>query len=120
MYSSPSTSTPFSVKDILNLEQSHEDMDSLDITPRMDCALPTSSCMLARMKQEPLREMSSGASLFGEDLHETKANRNTALNFAAAFYGKTFLEMDIVKDGKTDCFEGKHRKGECLNMKRRI
>ncbi|KAK6298060.1 hypothetical protein J4Q44_G00311150 [Coregonus suidteri] len=106
MFSSPSTSTPFSVKDILNLEQhtSAEDLVSLDIAPRMDCALPTSSCMLARLKQEPLREMS-----FGEELHEAKANRNTALNFAAAFYGKSFLEMDI-KDGKTDSFEEKYRK----------
>ncbi|XP_038841469.1 homeobox protein Nkx-2.5-like [Salvelinus namaycush] len=111
MFSSPSTSTPFSVKDILNLEQHTraEDLVSLDISPRMDCALPTSSCMLGRLKQEPLREMSSGGSLFGEELHEAKANRNTALNFAAAFYGKSFLEMDI-KDGKTDRFEGKYRK----------
>uniref|UniRef100_A0A4W5NVU1 Homeobox protein Nkx-2.5 n=1 Tax=Hucho hucho TaxID=62062 RepID=A0A4W5NVU1_9TELE len=111
MFLSPSTSTPFSVKDILNLEQhtSAEDLVSLDISPRMDCALPTSSCMLARLKQEPLREISSGSSLFGEELHGVKANRNTDLNFAAAFYGKSFLEMDI-KDGKTDSFEGKHRK----------
>uniref|UniRef100_A0A4W5LEQ1 Homeobox protein Nkx-2.5 n=1 Tax=Hucho hucho TaxID=62062 RepID=A0A4W5LEQ1_9TELE len=111
MFSSPSTSTPFSVKDILNLEQhtSAEDLVSLDISPRMDCALPTSSCMLGRLKQEPLREMSSGGSLFGEELQEAKANRNTALNFAAAFYGKSFLETDI-KDGKTDRFEGKYRK----------
>lgn len=71
--------------------------------------------MLARLKQEPLREMSSGASLFGEDLHEAKANRSSALNFAAAFYGKSYMEMD-VKDGKSDCFEGKHRKGEFYNI----
>lgn len=109
MFPSPSTSTPFSVKDILNLEQSHEDVVSLDISPRMDCAVPTSSCMLARLKQEPHRVMTHGASMFGEDLPEMKANRNT-INFAAAFCGKTFLEMDIVKEGKTDCFDGKHRK----------
>ncbi|XP_010892654.1 homeobox protein Nkx-2.5 isoform X2 [Esox lucius] len=110
MFSSPSTSTPFSVKDILNLEQHTEDLVSLDISPRMDCALPTSSCMMSRLKQEPLREMSSGNLLFGEELHEAKANRNTALNFTAAFYGKSFLETDI-RDGKTDSlFDGKHRK----------
>ncbi|XP_071375324.1 homeobox protein Nkx-2.5 [Centroberyx affinis] len=112
MFPSPSTSTPFSVKDILNLEQSHDDMVSLDISSRMDCTVPTSSCMLARLKQEPLREMSSGASLFGEDLHESKASRSNALSFASTFYGKSLIEMEIVKDGKSDCFEGKHRKEE--------
>lgn len=113
MFPSPSTSTPFSVKDILNLEQSHEDMvSSLDMSSRMDCTVPTSSCMLARLKQEPLREMSSAAALFGEDLHESKASRSSALNFAATFYGKSLMDMDIVKDGKTNSFEAKHRKGE--------
>jgi hypothetical protein len=69
--------------------------------------------MLARLKQEPLREISSGSSQFGEELHGVKANGNTDFNFAAAFYGKSFLEMDI-KDGKTDSLEGKHRKGKSL------
>lgn len=117
MFPSPSTSTPFSVKDILNLEQSHDIMvSSLDVSSRMDCCTvstsSTSSCMLARLKQEPLRDMSSAASLFSEDLHESKAGRGNALNFATAFYGKSLIEMDIVKDGKADSFEGKRRKGE--------
>ncbi|XP_053180065.1 homeobox protein Nkx-2.5 [Scomber japonicus] len=115
MFPSPSTSTPFSVKDILNLEQSHDVMvSSLDVSSRMDCCtLPTSSsCMLARLKQEPLRDMSSATSLFGEDLHEPKAGRGNALSFATTFYGKSLIEMDIVKDGKTDSFEGKRRKEE--------
>ncbi|KAM6953417.1 homeobox protein Nkx-2.5 [Aplochiton taeniatus] len=112
MFPSPSsTSTPFSVKDILNLEQSHEDMIALELSPQMDCALPSSSCMLARLKQESIREIASAAnSLFGEDLHETKSNRNSALNFSTAFYGKTFTEMDIAKNTKSDCFEGKPKK----------
>lgn len=117
MFPSPSTSTPFSVKDILNLEQSHDVMvSSLDVSSRMDCCtLPTSSsCMLARLKQEPLRDMSSATSLFGEDLHEPKAGRGNALSFATTFYGKSLIEMDIVKDGKTDSFEGKRRKGELM------
>uniref|UniRef100_A0A8P4KQ56 Homeobox protein Nkx-2.5 n=1 Tax=Dicentrarchus labrax TaxID=13489 RepID=A0A8P4KQ56_DICLA len=119
MFPSPSTSTPFSVKDILNLEQSHDVMvSSLDVSSRMDCCtVPTSSsssssCMLARLKQEPLRDMSSAASLFGEDLHEPRAGRGNALNFAATFYGKSLMEMDLEKDGKSDAFEGKRRKGE--------
>ncbi|XP_076023964.1 homeobox protein Nkx-2.5 [Genypterus blacodes] len=113
MFPSPSTSTPFSVKDILNLEQSHEDMvSSLDISSRMDCTVPTSSCMLARLKQEPLRDMSSAASLFAEDLHESRGSRSSALNFAATFYGKSLIDMDIVKEGKGTELEPKHRKDE--------
>ncbi|XP_030251660.1 homeobox protein Nkx-2.5 [Sparus aurata] len=123
MFPSPgSTSTPFSVKDILNLEQTHDVMvSSLDVSSRMDCCtVPTSSssssssssCMLARLKQEPLRDMSAAASLFGEELHESRAGRGNALSFAAAFYGKSLLEMDVVKDGKSDVFEGKRRKEE--------
>ncbi|KAG7241825.1 hypothetical protein INR49_024795, partial [Caranx melampygus] len=122
MFPSPSTSTPFSVKDILNLEHSHDVMVSpLDVSSRMDCCstAPTSSspsssssCMLARLKQEPLRDMSSAAaSLFGEDLHESRAGRGSALSFATTFYGKSLLEMDLVKDGKSDAFEAKRRKG---------
>ncbi|XP_034070859.1 homeobox protein Nkx-2.5 [Gymnodraco acuticeps] len=116
-----STSTPFSVKDILNLEQSHDVMVSpLDVTSRMDCcSVPTSSsssssssCMLARLKKEPLRDMSSAISMFGEDLQDPRAGRGNALNFATTFYGKSLMEMDLVKDGKSDAFEGKRRKEE--------
>ncbi|KAG7273542.1 hypothetical protein CRUP_009891 [Coryphaenoides rupestris] len=110
MFSNPSsTSTPFSVKDILNLEQSHdEDMASMDISSGMECALPTASCMLTRLKQEPLREASSGASVFGEHLlHDSAVSRsNSALNFAS-FYGKAFKEIDM--DGKSNYFKEKHR-----------
>ncbi|XP_034739178.1 homeobox protein Nkx-2.5 [Etheostoma cragini] len=117
MFPSPGTSTPFSVKDILNLEQSHDVMvSSLDVSSRMDCCtVPTSSsssssCMLARLKQESQRDMSSAAaSLFGEDLHESRADRGNALNYTT-FYGKSLMEMDIVKDGKSGAFEGKRRK----------
>lgn len=124
MFPSPSTSTPFSVKDILNLEHSHDALvSSLDVSSRMDCCtVPTSSsssssssCMLARLKQEPLRDMSSSntaGSLFGEDLQEPRVGRGNALNFANAFYGKSLYEMDLVKDGKAEAFEGKRRKGE--------
>lgn len=120
MFPSPGTSTPFSVKDILNLEQGHDVVvSSLGVSPRMDCcAAPTccsssssssssSSCMLARLKQEPRRDMSSGgAAVFGEDA------RANSLCFPAAFYGKSFMEMDAVKGGKSDPCEGKRRKGE--------
>ncbi|KAM7000334.1 homeobox protein Nkx-2.5 [Tautogolabrus adspersus] len=122
MFPSPSTSTPFSVKDILNLEHSHDALvSSLDVSSRMDCCtVPTSSstsssCMLARLKQEPLRDMSSSntaGSLFGEDPHEPRAGRGNALNFTNTYYGKSLLELDLVKDGKSDVFQAKRRKGE--------
>ncbi|XP_034037455.1 homeobox protein Nkx-2.5 [Thalassophryne amazonica] len=106
MFPSSSASTPFSVKDILNLEQSHNAMvSSVDVCSRWDCTVPTSSCMLARLKQEPLRDPPPAASLFGEKVQEAKSSRGTA----AAFYGKSFLEMDIVKDGKS---EGNHCRKE--------
>lgn len=119
MFPSPSTSTPFSVKDILNLEQSHDVIvPSLDVSPRMDCCVvPTSSssCMLTRLKQEPLRDLSSTtAAMFGEDLHDSRGGRSNALGFATAFYGKSLMEMDVVKTGKSDAFEGRRRKGETI------
>ncbi|KAG7464796.1 hypothetical protein MATL_G00169410 [Megalops atlanticus] len=111
MFPNPLTSTPFSVKDILNLEQNQGEMASLEISPRLDTALPTSSCMLAKFKQEPFVEMTPGTSLFSDDVPELKANKTSSLNFTAAFYGKNFLEMDIIKDTKTDNgFEEKQRK----------
>ncbi|KAL0175625.1 hypothetical protein M9458_027955, partial [Cirrhinus mrigala] len=113
MFSSQMTSTPFSVRDILNLEQNQEDLVSLDMSQRLDSALiPTSSCMLSTFKQEQFMEMPSGASLFSEELQDDKGNKNGSLNFGtAAFYGKNFLEMDYVKDAKTDdTFEDKEKK----------
>lgn len=123
MFPSHSTSTPFSVKDILNLEHSHGVMVSpLDASFTMECcAVSTStssssslasSCMLARLKQEPLRDLSSAAaaaSMFREEIQES---RGSTLGFAATFYGKSLLEMDRAKDGKSDTFESKHTKGE--------
>ncbi|TRY81291.1 hypothetical protein DNTS_012125, partial [Danionella cerebrum] len=106
MFSSQMTSTPFSVRDILNLEQTQEDMVSLEMSQRLD------SCMLATFKQEQFMDMSSGASLFSEDLQEDKANKSNPLHFApAGFYAKNFLEMDFGKDAKAEeAFEDKEKK----------
>ncbi|CAG5992183.1 unnamed protein product [Menidia menidia] len=113
-------STPFSVKDILNLEQNHDVMvSSLDVSPRMDCCTgpasssSSSSCMLARLKQESIRDMSAAAaSLFAEDSQEFKPSRGHALSFASAFYGKSLAEMDVEKGGKSGAFEEKTTKGD--------
>ncbi|XP_052470402.1 homeobox protein Nkx-2.5-like [Carassius gibelio] len=113
MFSSQMTSTPFSVRDILNLEQNQEDLVSLDMSQQLDSALiPTSSCMLSTFKQEQFMDMSSGASLFSEDLLDDRGNKNSHLNFCnAAFYGKNVLEIDYVKGAKMDdTFEEKEKK----------
>nr|XP_057919545.1 homeobox protein Nkx-2.5 isoform X1 [Doryrhamphus excisus] len=111
MFPSPSTSTPFSVKDILNLENSHDLMSSLDLqSSRMDCCshVPcTSSCMLGRLKQEPLRDASTSVQLFDEDLHQDPK----CGNFAPAIYGKA-LEMNDVKEEGSHMLEEKHAKEE--------
>lgn len=77
--------------------------------------------MLARLKQEPPRDLPSTAStssMFGEDIQE---NRGSTLGFAATFYGKSLMEVDKAKDGKSHAFEGKHRKGELdLSLQSRL
>lgn len=125
MFPSPSTSTPFSVKDILNLEQNQDVMvSSHEVSSRMDCcAVPTSSssssssCMLARLKQEPLREMSSSTvtSMFGEEIHDSKASRAHALSFTSAFYGKVVMDMEM--DKKSNEFEDERGKGEMVRRR---
>ncbi|MBN3273736.1 NKX25 protein, partial [Polyodon spathula] len=110
MFPSPMTSTPFSVKDILNLEQNQSQMASLEVSSRLDSALSPSSCMLATFKQEAYTEIPSAASLFNEDFAQTKDTKNTCLNYADTFYGKNFLEMNVNKDVKLDTFEGNKKK----------
>ncbi|KAK5622008.1 hypothetical protein CRENBAI_012674 [Crenichthys baileyi] len=111
MFPSPSTSTPFSVKDILNLEQNPDVMvSSLDVSPLMDCST-SSSCMLGRLKQEPLRDMStaaSTASLFHQDIQDS--NKVGRGNCASTFYGKSLMGMEMERGAKSDAFEGKRRK----------
>lgn len=109
MFSSQMSSTPFSVRDILNLEQNHEDMVSLEMS------LPTPSCMM--FKPEPFVDAVNGAAaLFAPgDEQDAKGDRGTSLDFSPAFYGKTFLEMDLTKDAKSDdTFDGKERKGDIM------
>ncbi|XP_061784074.2 homeobox protein Nkx-2.5 [Nerophis lumbriciformis] len=117
MFPSPSTSTPFSVKDILNLENSHDLLSSLDLqSSRMDSCCThapcthapccASSCMLGRLKQEPLRDAPSLMPLFDEDLRQGPK----CGSFSAAVYGKALTEMDPVKEGGSHMLEEKHAK----------
>lgn len=57
---------------------------------------------------------SSAAAMFGEEPHDSRGGRGNALCFPAAFYGKSFMEMDAAKGAKSDAFEGKRRKGTLM------
>ena len=114
------SSTPFSVRDILNLEQAQGDVPPLD--------MDGSSCMLAAFKQEPafmdVQTGATAAALFGHDeqQQDAKGQRGSAaLSYEPAFYGKDFLEMELDKEAKADegAFEGKERKGEGRGVFRR-
>uniref|UniRef100_A0A3Q2P2U9 Homeobox protein Nkx-2.5 n=1 Tax=Fundulus heteroclitus TaxID=8078 RepID=A0A3Q2P2U9_FUNHE len=106
MFPSPGTSTPFSVKDILNLEHNPDVMVS-----SLDCST-SSSCMLARLKQEPVRDASAAAaaaaSLFQQDVQDY--NKTARGNFTSSFYGKSLLGMEVERGAKSDAFEEKRRK----------
>ncbi|KAG2455900.1 homeobox protein Nkx-2.5 [Polypterus senegalus] len=117
MFPSPLTSTPFSVKDILNLEQSHEEIASLDLS-RMDAALSPSSCMHARFKQENYTQEPVATSIFLEDLQQSKAHKTQTVDFTATIYGKNVLETDISKETKTEkVYEENKRKESCCGSK---
>lgn len=91
MFPSPVTSTPFSVKDILSLEQHPSGLASLELS-----ALGSpSSCMLATFKQEsypaedaPLAEAPAGLA---------KGNGST---FPGPFFAKSYVEIEPSKEPK--------------------
>ncbi|KAJ6667975.1 hypothetical protein lerEdw1_016296 [Lerista edwardsae] len=89
MFPSPATTTPFSVKDILSLEQHPSALASLELS-----ALGSpSSCMLAAFKQEeaPLADTPAGLS------------KHPGGPFpGAGFYGKNYVEMDSAQEPKGD------------------
>ncbi|NXJ10423.1 NKX25 protein, partial [Odontophorus gujanensis] len=87
MFPSPVTTTPFSVKDILNLEQQQQG----GLAP-MELSSP--SCMLATFKQEA----------FGSEppaLPEPTPVKPPAA-FPGPYYVKSYGEMDAAKDSKAD------------------
>lgn len=80
-------------------------------------SLPTSSCMM--FKPEPFVDAVNGAALFAPgDEQDAKGDRSTSLDFSPAFYGKSFLEMDLAKDAKPDdTLDAKERKGDIIIRK---
>ncbi|XP_053148132.1 homeobox protein Nkx-2.5 isoform X2 [Hemicordylus capensis] len=93
MFPSPVTTTPFSVKDILSLEQHPSGLASMELS-----ALGSpSSCMLATFKQEayPAEEAPIPDPPASLSTHSGNA-------FPGAFYAKNFMEMDSAKEPKGD------------------
>lgn len=91
MFPSPVTSTPFSVKDILSLEQHPSGLASLELS-----ALGSpSSCMLATFKQEsypaedaPLAEAPAGLA------------KGSGSTFPGPFFAKSYVEIEPTKEPK--------------------
>ncbi|KAM6471095.1 homeobox protein Nkx-2.5 [Liasis olivaceus] len=91
MFPSPVTNTPFSVKDILSLEQHPSGLASLELS-----ALGSpSSCMLATFKQEsypaedaPLAEASAGLA------------KGSGSAFPGPFFAKSYVEIEPAKEPK--------------------
>uniref|UniRef100_A0A8C8RUB1 Homeobox protein Nkx-2.5 n=1 Tax=Pelusios castaneus TaxID=367368 RepID=A0A8C8RUB1_9SAUR len=96
MFPSPVTTTPFSVKDILNLEQHQTGLASMELSSLSS----SSSCMLATFKQETYPAEAAIPELNGElpQIHPSK----TSSTFPNSLYVKHYVEMDSAKDSKAD------------------
>ncbi|XP_015731449.1 homeobox protein Nkx-2.5 isoform X2 [Coturnix japonica] len=90
MFPSPVTTTPFSVKDILNLEQQQQG----GLAP-MELSSP--SCMLATFKQETFGSEPPAL----PELPEPPPAKPPAA-FPGPYYVKSYGEMDAAKDSKAD------------------
>lgn len=112
MFPSPVTTTPFSVKDILNLEQQQQSgLGSMELA-----ALASPSCMLAAFKQEGFGTEPPALPDLREELPEPPPAKSAAA-FPGSYYVKSYAEMDSAKEAKAD------RKGKakrcCLRGARR-
>lgn len=91
MFPSPVTTTPFSVKDILNLEQHQSGLAPME--------LPSPSCMLAAFKQEAFGPEPPALPDLREELPEPPPAKAA---FPSPYYVKSYAEMDSAKDPKAD------------------
>ncbi|XP_069629234.1 homeobox protein Nkx-2.5 isoform X2 [Haliaeetus albicilla] len=96
MFPSPVTTTPFSVKDILNLEQHQSGLASMELS-----SLSSPSCMLATFKQETYSTEPPALPDLREELPEAHPAK-TATAFPGSYYVKSYVEMDSGKDAKAD------------------
>lgn len=96
MFPSPVTTTPFSVKDILNLEQHQSGLASMELS-----SLSSPSCMLATFKQEAYSAEPPALPDLREELPEAHPAKTPAA-FPSSYYVKSYVEMDSAKDAKAD------------------
>lgn len=98
MFPSPVTTTPFSVKDILNLEQQQQQsgLGSMELA-----SLSSPSCMLATFKQEAFGAEPPALPDLREELPEPPPSK-TAAAFPGSYYVKGYVEMDSAKEAKAD------------------
>lgn len=100
---SPVTSTPFSVKDILNLEH-QSDMTGLELSARLQdsTSLSPSSCMLSAFKHESVYRgnTAQGMSDVSEDhLGHCEPSKASPCSFSCSpFFVKNYMEMDASKE----------------------
>lgn len=93
MFPSAAGTTPFSVRDILNLEQQQQPggLASMELA-----GLASPSCLLAAFKHEPFAAEAAALPELGEELAPAHPARSPA-----ACYGKTYADMGSAKAGKT-------------------
>ncbi|KFO55567.1 Homeobox protein Nkx-2.5 [Corvus brachyrhynchos] len=97
MFPSPVTTTPFSVKDILNLEQQQQSgLGSMELA-----SLSSPSCMLATFKQEAFSAEPPALPDLREELPEPPPSKTSAA-FPGSYYVKSYVEMDSAKEAKAD------------------
>ncbi|XP_007949848.1 homeobox protein Nkx-2.5 [Orycteropus afer afer] len=108
MFPSPAlTPTPFSVKDILNLEQQQRSLAAGELSARLEATLAPASCMLAAFKPEAY----AGPETAAPGLPELRAELGPAPSpakcvpafpAAPAFYQRAYADPDPAKDSRAD------------------
>ncbi|NWH39521.1 NKX25 protein, partial [Chloropsis hardwickii] len=101
MFPSPVTTTPFSVKDILNLEQQQQQQQQGGLGSMELASLASPSCMLATFKQEAFGAEPPALPDLREELPEPPPSKSTAA-FPGSYFVKSYVEMDSAKEAKAD------------------
>ena len=108
MFPSPAlTPTPFSVKDILNLEQQQRSLAAGELSARLEATLAPASCMLAAFKPEAYAGPEAAAPGFPELRAElgpapSPAKCAPAFSAAPAFYPRAYGDPDPARDHRAD------------------
>ncbi|XP_004446679.1 LOW QUALITY PROTEIN: homeobox protein Nkx-2.5 [Dasypus novemcinctus] len=108
MFPSPAlTPTPFSVKDILNLEQQQRSLAAGELSTRLEATLAPASCMLAAFKPEVYAGPEPAAPGLPElraELGPAPSPAKCAPAFPAApsFYSRAYGDPDPAKDPRAD------------------